>query len=168
MNAQSKIAASQDADKGYRAYAGEIAYRGKEMSEAAFRRLWNDPALTKEAIGRCLGISSQAVSQRAQSRGLPARPPRTYASLCVLPVDEFRDMWLAGVMTRDIIAHFGCSHLTPKNTARRLGLPLRGRSWQHRGITIEEYRQVQLAQAMADEAKRREDRLREIGRRLVA
>jgi hypothetical protein len=50
------------------------ARRGKRVSDAEFRRLWDDPALTLAAIGAKLEISVNAVLGRARVRGLSARP----------------------------------------------------------------------------------------------
>jgi DNA-binding CsgD family transcriptional regulator len=47
---------------------------GKQLSEAAFRRLWGDLTISVEEIGRRLGISGNAVKMRAKSRKLPPRP----------------------------------------------------------------------------------------------
>lgn len=134
--------------------------RGKIVSEAAFRRMWMDLTMSREEIGALIGITPQCVMKRAQRRGLPSRKVLAHDTCRVFDVDEFRDMWVTGVRTKDILAHFGCSNPTTTAAAKRFGLPPRGRRWHHRGISIEEYREIQLGRAMAAEAKRREDRLR--------
>lgn len=139
------------------------AKRGKVISEAEFRRLWNNPWLSMCAIARILGISDKAVSSRAKTRGLP---PRSYDMRAQhrLPEDEFRKLWLAGVRTRDIVVHYGCHHLTPANTAKRLGLAARGRGFAHYGISMEDYCAQILSRKMAAEAARRQARIIADGR----
>lgn len=148
---------------GRRAARGEAAHRGKVVSEAEFRRMWNDPTLTAMQIGAILGVTPQAVFLRGKKRGLSSRKAMICATKCVLPVKEFTDMWIAGVQTRDIIAHFGCSHLTPKNTAKRLGLPLRGRGWQS-GVRLADYLEQRMARRMAEGAARAQARIIAEGR----
>lgn len=137
--------------------------RGKVVSEAAFRRMWMDLAITREEIGALIGITPQCVMKRAKRRGLPSRRALAHETCRVFDVDEFRDMWVTGVRTKDILAYFGCSNPTTTEAAKRFGLPPRGRSWQYRGVSIEEYREIKLGRAMAQEAKRREARRREAG-----
>lgn len=137
--------------------------RGKVVSEAAFRRMWMDLTISREEIGALIGITPQCVMKRAKRRGLPSRRDLKRETCRAFDVDEFRDMWVTGVRTKDILAYFGCSNPTTTEAAKRFGFPPRGRSWQYRGITIDEYREIQLGRAMAAEAKRREARRREAG-----
>lgn len=102
--------------------------RGRRVSAAEFRRMWLDPDLRVDDIAAELGITRQAVQCRARARGLPQRVPPAVCS--IRDLETFAAMWTAGVPTKDIMAHFGVSHLTPRNTAARLGLPPRGRAWQ--------------------------------------
>lgn len=139
------------------------ANRGKVVSEAAFRRMWMDLTIPREEIGALIGITPQSVMRRAKRRGLPSRRDLARETCRSFDVDEFRDMWITGVRTKDILAYFGCSNPTTTEAAKRFGLPPRGKSWQYRGISIEEYREIQLGRAMAAEAKRRESRLRKAG-----
>lgn len=146
--------------------AGESApkvNRGKVVSEAAFRRMWMDLTMTRAEIGAVIGITPQCVMKRAKRRGLPSRRDLKRETCRVFDVDEFRDMWVAGVRTKDILAHFWCSNPTTTDAAKRFGLSPRGKGWQYQGITIDEYREIQLGRAMAEEAKRREDRIRKAG-----
>lgn len=48
--------------------------RGKTVSEAEFRRMWQDPTISQGEIARRLGISGQAALYRALCRGLSPRP----------------------------------------------------------------------------------------------
>ena len=106
---------------------------GKQVSNAEFRRMWLDPSLSQKDIGRKLGISYQAVRFRAIARGLPpARVVKPWKrSITPDREDEFRRLWLAGVRTADIQAHFGLSYAAdPARSARLMGLPPRGRAWR--------------------------------------
>lgn len=53
---------------------GMTAKRGKRVSEAEFRRLWEDMSISQAEIGRRLGISGEAVRYRAKTRKLQPRP----------------------------------------------------------------------------------------------
>ena len=50
------------------------ANRGKRVSEAEFRRMWEDMSISQNEIGRRLGISGEAVRFRAKRRGFEPRP----------------------------------------------------------------------------------------------
>lgn len=92
---------------------------------AEFSRLWADESLTLSQIGQQLGISQQAVTGRAATRGLvKTRPmgPRPSISDDGL----FRDMWAAGVVVSDMARHFGVHDRSIRNHVTRLGLPKRG------------------------------------------
>lgn len=51
-----------------------MSNRGKAISEAEFRRMWQDASLSITDIGRHLGIGCNAVRSRAAVRGLGERP----------------------------------------------------------------------------------------------
>lgn len=120
--------------------------RGKLISDAEFRRWWADETMCIGDMAARLGVSLHAVSCRAKARGLPARP-RT-RQLKISDTAEFTAMWNAGVQTRDIMEHFGCSHLTPRNTAARLGLKPRGWGW-YSPVRLADYLRDKEAAAMA-------------------
>lgn len=121
------------------------------MSRARFAALWGDNSITIRAIARQLDISPQAVRFRALSRGLPARRGHPRADQQAIRDPAFADMWLAGVCTRDLVALYGTHHMTVPRTARRLGLPPRGRGWQPR-MTLAEWRAARVASLMAASA----------------
>lgn len=135
---------------------GVPAHRGKRVSEADFRRLWQDRQLTLRQIGVILGISESAVHYRGRRRGLPPRgvSKPTLLAICGAREAEFRAMWQGNVASQDIAAHFGVSDNTVPNTAARLGLPQRGVRWRGVGIGIAEWREARVAQAMAADAER--------------
>lgn len=123
--------------------------RGRRVSAAAFQRMWSDPTLRVDDIAAQLGVTRQAVQHRARQRGLP--PRRRPVVLRINDLDTFAAMWTAGVPTKDIMWHFGCSSLTPRNTARRLGLPPRGRAWRAT-TTLQAFREEDLARRLATAA----------------
>lgn len=99
--------------------------RGRHVSMAEFRRLWDDNSLTLAQIGLLLGITQQAVTGRAATRGLvntrPMGPPPAISDDAL-----FRDMWAAGVVVADMAQHFGVHQRSIRNHVTRLGLPKRG------------------------------------------
>lgn len=119
---------------------------GRRISNAEFRRMWLDPAFRVSDIAAELGVTRQAVQCRARARGLPPRRPP--AVLAIPDLETFAAMWSAGVPTKDIMAHFACSHLTPRNTAARLGLPRRGRTWRPT-TTLHAFREEELGRRLA-------------------
>lgn len=132
--------------------------RGITVSEADFRRMWEDESLTLMAIGQRLGISAQAVVCRADARCLPKR--KIFRDRAITD-PEFPAMYRAGVSTRELQELYGCAHTVIPKTARAMGLPPRnvGR-WS--SISIAQFREQQLLARMAEvaaaeraEAKRR-------------
>lgn len=124
---------------------------GKRIAPAEFRRLWLDPSVRVDDLAAMLGITRQAVQQRARARGLSPRPMGRL-QLTVINDPEFPEMWIAGVRAWEIAIHYGCHRVTVCKTARRLGLPPRDKQWGPR-MKMATYRQVQLAQRMVAVAK---------------
>lgn len=121
------------------------ANRGKTTSEAELRRLWLDKSVTLAEIGRRLGITQQAVTGRAERRGLPPRPMGPLPAIS--DDDLFRAMWSAGVTINDMAAHFGVNEKSIRNHVQRLGLPKRGcYGWS--SITMAEFQVQTTLQAM--------------------
>lgn len=129
--------------------------RGKIMAEATFARMWGDPAIPINAIAAMLGVSRQAVSIRAKTRGLPPRLGSGTTARNRIEDDnpELAVLWRANVALADIAAHFGCSHTAVIKAAARLDLPKRSRSRWHK-ITLADFRAEQLRQAMAADAEK--------------
>ncbi|MCJ8138417.1 winged helix-turn-helix domain-containing protein [Falsirhodobacter halotolerans] len=127
--------------------------RGAKVSEAEFRRMWNDPNLTMTEIGRRLGISRHAVAVRAHWRKLPPRGNIAAHLAQSIRDPEFAAMWTAGVRYGDLIKHYGVAFATPAKTAARLGLPKRGKN-RRSAIGIDEYRQMKIGRDMAAQAAR--------------
>lgn len=128
-------------------------HRGRTVSIAEFSRLWASD-MTEAQIGALLGITQAAVQMRAKARGLPRRkdgPPRI-----ITDTATFRSMWTAGVMIDAMATHFGVAERTIRTTVERLGLEKRGRN-RHRSITIFEWRERRLAEALAASAARTRD-----------
>ncbi|NPD17571.1 hypothetical protein HOY34_20510 [Xinfangfangia sp. D13-10-4-6] len=113
-----------------RARRGKPINRGKAVSEAEFRRLWQDPTLTLRQIGERLDIHQATVSQRAKTRGLPPRKEImpmirhhrkiTDPGLCI-------DMLRFGVSVGEICAYFKIKRSSLKSFRERAGEPGRKR-----------------------------------------
>lgn len=131
------------------------AMRGRQVSDAEFRRLYLDKTKTLADIGKELGITERAVASRAAHRGLPARGRSKSAPSAISAdlVPLFTAMWLGKVRSEDMGRHFGFKPTTILRNARRMGLPARGRSFPNHAITIEEWREAITAKAMEARAK---------------
>ncbi len=130
---------------------GGAANRGKLVSDAEFRRMWQDKAAWPlQRIADALGVSEPAVRSRALARGLPARGN---AKPTLRKVegreDEFRSMWSFGVRSSLIAAHFCGGVRWVIRTAKRLGLPPRKRGMVRATATLAEWHDAQIAAAMA-------------------
>lgn len=124
--------------------------RGKTVSEAEFRRMWNDLSMTLAQVGEVLGITQAAVSARAATRGMPPRP---YGPVPLIKDEaRFRAMWSAGVHSRQIAITLGIHEKTVRNHAKRLCLPRRV-GGKGRGITMAGYAEARMAEAMARGAR---------------
>lgn len=103
-----------------------MAGRGKTISEAEFRRMWQDANLTITEIGRRLGIGCNAVRSRAAVRGLGERPikhPRM--STKKIDDDAMRKLWAKGVPIDEICDQLGVGKASIRLAIKRLGLPAR-------------------------------------------
>ena len=125
---------------------------GKTIPDAAFRRMWFDLSLSVGDIGAKLGICQQAVTQRAKVRGLPARKPR--GGQPVVDQARFCELYAAGVAMVEIARAMGFDRKTAHNTVVRLGLPRRGSGNPSQWITLAEYNELQLREAMARDAQK--------------
>jgi hypothetical protein len=123
------------------------AHRGKSVSLSEFRRMWNDKEMTQRDIARELGITIRSVHNRARARGLPSRHINRRCGLDA----EARAMWDAGVTAKDIAAEYGLGVPTVYQYFRKLRGGS-GRRAQRKTISIEDYRALQLAKAMAQSA----------------
>lgn len=103
-----------------------MAGRGKTISEAEFRRMWQDESLTITEIGRRLGIGCNAVRSRAAVRGLGDRPikhPRM--STKKIDDDAMRKLWVKGVPIDEICDRLGVGKASIRLAIKRLGLTAR-------------------------------------------
>lgn len=127
--------------------------RGKQVTVAEFRRMWADPSLTIEDIANHLGVCSRSVWQRAKYRGLPGRGHIVAKAKCVFD-DEFAAMYQARVYSADLAQHYGCTVSNVEKHSRRLGVKRSRRMtrWD-KGLTIADYRALQLREAMAASAR---------------
>jgi len=127
------------------------------LNLAAFARLWNNHDIPTNRIAAAMGITRQAVSWRAHRMGLPCRGK--------LRVKKHKpglltELWLAGVSSKEIAAHFGmASHSSAIKAAKDLGLPHRERGpaghmnggWKA-NLPIAEFWDQRAAAAMAEAA----------------
>lgn len=99
------------------------AHRGKIVSKAEFKRMWEDLSMTLPEIGAILDINPTAVRKRAIKRGLPGRTVRRRRT----PIDEARikAMLLARVDRLEIAADLKISKNTVVRWSDRLGLSTR-------------------------------------------
>lgn len=96
------------------------------LTEAQFARLWNNHKIPTNAIAAYLGVSRAAVSWRARNRGLPARTKLRKTKVSQDDRPLLRHLWMSGVATAEIAAHFGLkSHGCTSAIARKMGLPIR-------------------------------------------
>lgn len=138
-----------------------------------FAKLWCDHSIPSQRIADAIGITRACVSWHAKRMGLPSRAKLRRQ---IINDDVLRDMWAAGVATDEIARHFGVAHRScVSNAARRLGLPKRqrGASGKMNGgwkpsITLEDYRQIQMARRMAESAAQAQRRMDAQARRLSA
>lgn len=125
------------------------AIRFPKVSEAALRRAWADSSMTAAEAAQSLGISCGALRDRAAHRGLPAR--RNGRPISV-PVEEFSEMWNAGVGPKELAAHFGVAWPSSLfETARRLGLRRFARGEPR--ISLADFQMMKLAEAMRQSAQ---------------
>jgi hypothetical protein len=116
--------------------------RTKRISPARFREIWMDHSISRDEAAARVGMSARYMQDIASRMGLPRRPnysrPKVITNTALL-----RDMWAAGLSTRDIARAFNCGPQTVNRKARAIGLPSR-----HRGFTG----RISLAEYMADTA----------------
>jgi hypothetical protein len=115
--------------------------------------MWQDPSITIADIAASLGICQRAVWQRARHRGFPARGYIVAKSKVVFD-GEFAAMYYARVYCDDIAAHYGCTASNVQKHARKTGAT-RSRPinrWDA-GITLADFRALQLREAMAASAR---------------
>ena len=130
------------------------ANKGKVVSEAEFRRLWEDMSISQEEIGRKLGITSQAVRYRAARRGLAPRPrARPFART----VDYSRvvRLYKAGLSQVAVATIVGCPVPSVKAALVEAGVELRGR---HRRASLS--LRDAMAHVFAASARETQDALR--------
>lgn len=103
-----------------------MAGRGKTISEAEFRRMWQDESLTITEIGRRLGVGCNAVRSRAAVRGLGDRPIRhPRMSTKKIDDDAMQRLWAKGVPIDEICTKLGVGKASVRLAVKRLGLPAR-------------------------------------------
>lgn len=122
-------------------------HRGKSVSQAEFKRLWEDETLTIAEIGLILNVQSTSVSLRAKKRGLPKRMGgRKYKQI---DTARLAAMWEARVDRGEIAAFFGLSESQLHRLARRDGLKP---GYLRPLLTIAEFEAQQLVEKMRADA----------------
>jgi hypothetical protein len=130
-----------------------MAMRVIRASAGDIRRAWCDSEMTLPQAAASVGMSSDALQDRAAALGLPHR--RTGRREVIRPHQEadFSRMWAAGIAAREIGEYFGCSYFAVVNTATRLGLPMRGAGFRP-PLNLADWREIEMARAMKDFAER--------------
>jgi transposase len=116
------------------------------VSRRAFEEAWLS-GKHGDQIAAQFGLNRSTVTRFVKRFGLPLRVERRPARW-IIPIDrrgEFRVMWLAGVMNRDMAKHFGCHRRSIANHAAKEGFPPRPASQSKSLITIEQFRELSLA-----------------------
>lgn len=135
--------------------------RGQQVSLAEFRRMWFDPTLTLDDIGRILGICNRAVWQRARHRGMPDRTSIFKPGPKPTLDAAAEAMWRACVRAEDIAAAYGTRVSTVHMHVNRNGVKrARVVSRWNPGITLADYRVLQLREALAASAREEQAALR--------
>lgn len=125
----------------------------REVDPETFARLWNCHRISTEEIAQWMGVTRQAVGDRARRMGLPSRAK---VRKQLVRNDELRELWLAGDAAKDIAEYFGlASHSCVSRAVLLAGLPRRKRGKggnTHGGwigtISLHDYRQMKLAERM--------------------
>ncbi len=147
------------------AVKGQKPPRGKRVTTAEFKRMWFDPALTLDDIGRSLGICNRSVWQRAKHRGMPPRPTIIKPGPAPSLDEAAEDMWRACVLAEDIAAAYGVTVSTVHMHVHRKGVKReRKLSRWHPGISLDQYRQMKLGEALAERARHEQSARRIIER----
>ena len=114
--------------------------------------IWSRRDVSTAKMASVLGVSRQALSQKAANMGLPSRAGN-YEPLRKADNAEFVKMWKAGVSLKDMAEYFGYkSHNGIVHRRRILGLAPRERGpgrWRET-ISIGEYFEQELGRMMAE------------------
>lgn len=121
----------------------------KRIPNAVIRRVWNDLSISSYAGAKIVGLSRVNFWLRAKKLGLPDRMAMNGRPKWI-PDEEFIPLWLGGVRSCEFRDHYGCSQSSPWQTARRLELPVKRTCPL---ITLAQYHEIRLGQAMARDAQ---------------
>ncbi|SHI90694.1 hypothetical protein [Wenxinia saemankumensis] len=143
---------------------GSLSYtppnRGRQ-DEALFERLWSCGTISIAEIAAHFGITHQAVSQRARTRGLPSRI-RNRSNRTIKDDAAFTRLWLEGVPKIEIAERFGVRLTAVSVRVAALDLPLRVGCWRER---FRELQEEAVGARMRELAARENARLRELAER---
>ena len=133
---------------------GKPRNTGRIVSDAEFRRMWEDMSISQNEIGRRLGISSEAVRFRAASRKLPPRPrARPFAR--TVDYQRVVRLYKAGLSQSAVAAVVGVPITSIKAALVEAGVEIRGR---HPGASLSV--KDAMARVMAMEARETAEALR--------
>ena len=131
------------------------------LTRAQLEPLWCRKDIPVARLATALGVSRQALHQRAGKLGLPRRGA---AKVTQRKGDDetFARMWLAGVHVDEMARHFGyatCKCITQRR--RMMGLPPRTRSrggnktggWRET-ISLRDFAEMEMGRRMAEEQKK--------------
>lgn len=127
----------------------------KRFPPALLRRLYEVEDLTCAEIGKRLDIHPDTVWRKARKLGFKRSVRNNYRRKVKWP-DDFDLMWRAGVRQTDIMAAADGTLRYFRNVAKeakRRGLPQRMAGCQRNLISMDDYRAMRLARAMAAAAR---------------
>lgn len=120
------------------------------VSISALRASYGDRTRSTAQIAAAFGMSTRTLHKIAKQHGWAPRPTRKISAKVSL--DALRPLWLAGLSAKNIGQMIGTSTQAVQAYAWRHGLR-RPRGWRPT-CTIEQYREQNLAERMAEAAKR--------------
>lgn len=130
------------------------------IPSSEIRRVWMDPDLSTTEAARKVGLARSNLWRRAKALGLPPREPGNKEARIDEPA--FRAMWAAGVSLRAMGDFFGLHPLSIRAIRARLKLKPRPCGGRQSALTLDQYRQMVLAERMAETARRERAALREM------
>jgi len=118
----------------------------KNLTRESLEAVWSHPNITATKIAETLGVTRQGISYKAKSLGLDPKPQ--YNGPTPKVSDEvFTEMWNIGLSSADIAKLVG--YKNPRTVLnRRAKLGLAARTNRRSRITIDQYREMKMAEAM--------------------
>lgn len=122
------------------------SYFLKNLTRESLEAVWSHPDISATKIAETLGVTRQGIAYKAASLGLPPKPeykgPEPKVSDKV-----FSEMWNLGLSSADIAKLVG--YKNPRTVLnRRAKLGLEPRISRRSRITIDQYREIKMVEAM--------------------